>query len=131
MSKKKFQYKKKGSHVKGLDAKILKVLNQNSQQSFNYKQLAAKLDIKDAGAKQQLIRLLEELKHKKRIEETNRGKFKIIQNEHYHIGVLDFTMGKNAYFITDDLDHDAFIPAININNAKNLCSCFIISDFLY
>lgn len=110
-------YKKKGSVVKDLSTKIVKVLNKSSQKSFNYKQIAAKLDLKDAKEKQQVIKNLEELKHKKRIEETSRGKYRIIQNEHYHIGVLDFTSTKNAYFISDDLDHDAFIPAININRA--------------
>lgn len=117
MSKKKFQYKKKGSQIKGLDTKILKILNQNSQQAFNYKQLAAKLELTDANSKQQLIRLLEELKQQKRIEESGRGKYKIIQNEHYHVGVLDFTLGKNAYFIADTLEHDAFVPSINTNRA--------------
>lgn len=116
MSKrKKFFYKKKGSTVKDLSSKILKILNKNSQQSFNYKQIAAQLDVSDAGGKQQIIKILEELKIKKRLEEITRGKYKIIQNEHYHIGVLDVTSNKNAYFITEALDHDAFIPSINLN----------------
>ena len=116
MSKRKKSFhKKKGSTVKDLSSKILKILNKNSQQAFNYKQIAAQLDISDAGGKQQIIKNLEELKLKKRLEEITRGKYKIIQNEHYHIGVLDVTSNKNAYFITDALDHDAFIPSINLN----------------
>ncbi len=118
MTKKRFQqYKKKGSRVKDLASKILKVLNKNSQQSFNYKQIAAKLDISDNQNKQQLLQKLEELKHQKRIEEISRGKYKIIQNEHYHEGILDVTSNKNAYFISDDLERDAFIPTINLNRA--------------
>jgi len=115
MSKKKFQRKKKGNVIKDLSAKILKTLNKNSQQSINYKQIAAKINIIDANGKQQILQKLEELKLKKRIEETERGKYKIIQNEHYHIGILDVTSNKNAYFITDSLEHDAFIPTINLN----------------
>ncbi len=118
MTKKRFQqHKKKGSRVKDLASKILKVLNKNSQQSFNYKQIAAKLDISDNQNKQQLLQKLEELKHQKRIEEISRGKYKIIQNEHYHEGILDVTSNKNAYFISDDLERDAFIPTINLNRA--------------
>ncbi|MCB0486591.1 MAG: ribonuclease R, partial [Flavobacteriaceae bacterium] len=117
MSKKRYIRKKKGSVVKDLDAKILKILNKNSQQPFNYKQIAAKLDIDDANGRNQIIKKLQELKATQRIEEIDRGKFKIIQNEHYHIGVLDFTNNKTAYFIAEDLDHDAFIPTININRA--------------
>jgi ribonuclease R/exosome complex exonuclease DIS3/RRP44 len=116
MSKKnKIFHKKKGSVVKDLSAKILKTLNKNSQQSFNYKQVAAKLDISDAGGKQQIIKKLEELKQKQRIEETSRGKYKIIQNEHYHVGILEVTSNGNAFFISEGLERDAFIPTINLN----------------
>ncbi len=115
MTKKRYQRKKKGSIVKDLSTKILKILNKNSQQSFNYKQITSKINISDTNGKQQIIKKLEELKHKKRIEETSRGKYKIIQNEHYHIGILDVTSNKNAYFVTDDLERDAFIPTINLN----------------
>tara|TARA_R110002073_G_scaffold279026_1_gene443032 strand:+ start:292702 stop:294912 length:2211 start_codon:yes stop_codon:yes gene_type:complete len=114
--KKKHIYKKKGSVIKDLTSKVLKFLNKNSQHSYNYKQIAAQIDIEDNHGKQQVIQTLEELKHKKRIEETERGKYKIIQNEHYHIGILDVTSNKNAYFICDDLEHDAFIPTINLNH---------------
>ncbi len=115
MSKRKFHHKKKGNIVKGLSAKILKVLNKNSQKSLNYKQISSMINVDDANGKQQILQLLIELKQNKRIEETERGKFKIIQNEHYHIGVLDVTSNKNAYFITDSLEYDAFIPTINLN----------------
>jgi len=108
-------YKKKGNVVKDLSAKILKMLNKSSQQSFNYKQIAVKIDIEDANGKQQIIKTLEELKHNKRIEETSRGKFRIIQNEHYHVGILEVTNNGNAYFISDGLEKDAFIPTINLN----------------
>ena len=64
MSKKRYQRKKKGNIVKDLSAKILKTLNKNSQQSFNYKQIASKINISDTHGKQQIIKKLEELKHK-------------------------------------------------------------------
>ncbi len=97
MSKKKKDfYKKKGSVIKDLASKILKFLNKNSQKSFNYKQIAAAIDILDGTGKQQIIKKLEELKRIERIEETDRGQYKIIQNEHYRIGTLDVTSNKNA-----------------------------------
>ncbi len=113
--KRKGFYKKKGSVIKDLASKILKFLNKNSTQSFNYKQIAAKLEIKSHHEKQQLIQKLEELKQKERIKEMARGKFQIIQNEHYHTGILDVVSSGNAYFISDDLEHDVFIPSINLN----------------
>ncbi len=117
MSKKrKGFYKKKGSVIKDLASKILKFLNKNSTKSFNYKQIAAHIDVKDGNGKQQIIKKLEELKHKERIQETDRGKYQIIQNEHYHTGILDVVSSGNAYFISDDLEHDVFIPSINLNS---------------
>ena len=66
MSKKsKYFHNKKGSVIKDLSSKILKTLNKSSQQSFNYKQIASKIDISDANGKQQIIEKLEELKQKK------------------------------------------------------------------
>lgn len=114
--KRKGFYKKKGSVIKDLTAKTLKFLNKNSTKSFNYKQIASHLEIKDHKGKQQVIEKLEELKQKGRISEVSRGKFQIIQNEHYHTGILDVVSSGNAYFISDDLEHDVFIPSINLNN---------------
>ena len=113
--KRKGFYKKKGSVIKDLTSKILKFLNKNSTQSFNYKQIAAQLEIKDHHGKQQIIKKLEELKQKERIQESDRGKYKIIQNEHYRTGILDVVSSGNAYFICEDLEHDVFIPSINLN----------------
>ena len=113
--KRKGFYKKKGSVIKDLASKILKFLNKNSTKSFNYKQIAASIEINNNDGKQQLIKKLEELKQKERIKEVERGKYQIIQNEHYHTGVLDVVSSGNAYFITDDLEHDVFIPSINLN----------------
>ncbi len=114
--KRKGFYKKKGSVIKDLTAKTLKFLNKNSTKSYNYKQIAAHLEIKDHHGKQQLITKLEELKQKGRINDVSRGKFQIIQNEHYHTGILDVVSSGNAYFICDDLEHDVFIPSINLNS---------------
>ena len=114
--KKKGFYKKKGNVIKDLASKILKFLNKNSQQSFNYKQVAAAIDVLNGDGKQQIIKKLEELKQDKRLDETETGRYKIIQNEHYHVGILDVTSNKNAYFICDDLENDAFIPTINLNH---------------
>ena len=113
--KRKGFYKKKGSVVKDLTAKVLKFLNKNSTRSYNYKQIASHIDLKDHNGKQQLIEKLEELKGKERIKETARGKYQIIQNEHYHTGILDIVSSGNAYFISDELEHDVFIPSINLN----------------
>jgi len=118
MSKKKKKlYKKKNNTVKNLTENILKVFNQNSSQSFNYKQVASKLKIEDANGKQQIIEKITALKEQGKLEETDRGKFKIIQNESYYTGKVDVTARGNGYVICEELEHDIYIPSRNMNHA--------------
>jgi ribonuclease R/exosome complex exonuclease DIS3/RRP44 len=117
MPKKKSLYKKKGNVIKDLTQKVLKLLNQDPKNSFNYKQIASKLGISDANGRNQIIQKLEELKGQKKVEETERGKFKILPLDKYFIGTLDVTSNGNAYFICDELEKDIYIPARNLNRA--------------
>ncbi len=117
MSKRKKLYKKKGNIIKDLTRKILQLLNQFPNKSFNYKQISSKLAITDANGRNQIIKKLEALKLEEKIEEVTRGKFKIIPLSKYYIGTLDVISNGNAYFICDELDHDIYIPSRNLNHA--------------
>ncbi|WP_298285233.1 ribonuclease R [uncultured Lutibacter sp.] len=117
MSKRKKIYKKKGNIIKDLTRKILQILNQSPGNSFNYRQISAKLDITDANGRNQIIQKLEALKSQQKVEEIERGKFKIIPFDKYFIGTIDATANGNAYFICDELEHDIYIPARNLNKA--------------
>ncbi len=120
MSKKKRRiYKKKGNIIKDLTHKILQEFNKNPNKILNYKQLASKLEITDANGRNQIIKKLEELKSNDRIIEMSRGKFKIKEQSHYFIGVVDITSRGNAYVICEDLEHDIYIPSRNLNRALN------------
>ena len=116
MSKRKrSNYKKKGNVIKDLTRKILRLLNKEPNKPLNYKQIAAKLDLTAAHERNQIIQKLEALKAQQKVEEVDRGKFKVIELSKYYTGVLDVTANGNAYFVSDDLDHDVFIPARNLN----------------
>ena len=115
MSKKKNFYKKKGKILKDLTRNIFKTLNEDATKSYNYKQIAAKMNIKDTDGKTQILKKLAELKENKKIKETDRGKFQINIERKYSIGTLDVTSNGNAYFISDEFEEDIFIPSINLN----------------
>ncbi len=117
MSKRKKNYKKKGNIIKDLTRKILQLLNQSPNQSFNYRQIASKLNISDANGRNQIIQKLEALKSQQKVEEIERGKFKIILLDKYYIGTIDVISSGNAYFICEELEHDIYIPARNLNKA--------------
>ena len=115
MSRNKRRHKKKGKIIKDLTKNIFKILNEDSSQSYNYKQIAAKIGISDTDGKTQVLRKLAELTTTKKIKETGRGKFKINEDRKYSIGKLDLISNGNAYFISDDFKDDIFIPSINLN----------------
>jgi ribonuclease R/exosome complex exonuclease DIS3/RRP44 len=112
--KKKSIFKKKGNVVKDLTKNIFKVLNEDSEKFYNYKQIAAKLKISDTDGKTQLLKKLAELTATKKIKEVDRGKFQINKDRKYSVGTLDITSNGNGYFITDDYEDDIFIPNINL-----------------
>ena len=112
--KKKKIFKKKGNIVKDLTRNIFKILKENPDTSFNYKQIAAKIKISDTDGKSQIIKKLAELAFSKQIKEVGRGKFQLNTDRKYSLGTLDITSNGNGYFITEDYEEDVFIPNINL-----------------
>ena len=107
-------YKKKGKVIKDLTRNIFKILNQDSDKFYNYKQIAAKLNIFDTDGKTQVLKKLAELTATKKIKEVDRGKFQINEDRKYSLGTLDITSNGNGYFMSDDYEDDIFIPNINL-----------------
>ena len=114
MSRKKKIYKKKGNVIKDLTRNIFKILNEDSDKHYNYKQIAGKLDISDTDGKTQILKKLAELKEIKKIKEVDRGKYQIVIDKKYHIGTLDITSNGNGYFVSEDFEKDIFIPSNNL-----------------
>ncbi|MBJ7879647.1 ribonuclease R [Gelidibacter salicanalis] len=113
--------RRKGSSnkISNLTNTILSILKKDRNQSFNYKQIAAKLEVDDASSRNQIIKKLQELLVKKEIEETERGKFKAVVNTEYHTGILDMAARGSGYIISADFDEDVYISSNNINKALN------------
>ncbi|WP_276389025.1 ribonuclease R [Eudoraea chungangensis] len=115
MSKKK---KRAKGHLKNEITKgIFTVLEKEPSKSFNYKQLAARLDLKDTESRNLLIRRLGELKSDKRIEEQNRGSYKALERNNTLQGKVDITARGNAYVIVEELEDDIFVPYNKLNRA--------------
>ena len=98
--------------------KIIKILTQNSNKSFNYKQIAAKLELDDTQSRNQIIKDLKILAAQKQITESEPGKYLIVESsKDYSEGVIDMTGRKTAYFVSLDFEDDVFIPTNNLNHA--------------
>ncbi|GAA4280240.1 ribonuclease R [Gaetbulibacter aestuarii] len=113
--KKKRKSGKKG--IPNLSNKILSILKKERNKTFNYKQIAAMLEVDDANSRNQIIKHVRDLQGKKEIEEVDRGKYKAVVTAEYYTGRLDMAARGSGYVICDDFDDDIFIASNNINKA--------------
>ncbi len=117
MSKKKKKRKPSHNKISNLTETILNILRKERNKTFNYKQIAAKLDVNDASSRNQIIKKLAQLKAKQEIEEVERGKFKAVVNTEYHTGIFDASSRGSGYVICDAFEEDIFIASNNVNKA--------------
>ena len=115
MSKK---FQNSGNQDQDFTSKIIKILSQNANKAYNYKQIAAILDLDDTKSRNEIIRDLKILASTKKIIESEPGKYlvKAISQDYYE-GTIDMTGRKTAYFICSDFTEDVFIPTNNLNRA--------------
>ena len=110
--------KKFGKKEKTYSEKILKILSQNANKPFNYKQIAAILELDDTKSRNEIIKDLKILAAQKVIIESEPGKYLVKAISHdYYEGTIDMTSRKTAYFICEEFEDDVFIPTNNLNHA--------------
>lgn len=101
-----------------LTDKIVKILAQNANKAFNYKQIGIKLELDDTQSRNQIIKDLKILVAQKKIEEIEPGKYLVVEaSKDYSEGVIDMTGRKTAYFVSPYFTEDVFIPTNNLNHA--------------
>jgi len=109
----------KSHNLPNLTDAILQIFKKSSNKVFNYKQIAAKLNITDTSGRNQIIKTLQKLKAKQNIEEVDRGQFKVVGSTEYFTGILDLTARGQGYVICEDFEEDVFVPNNKLNKALN------------
>src|SRR6478672_1547378 len=111
-------FKKTGKKDKDFSSKIIKILSKNANKGFNYKQIAAILEVDDTKSRNEIIKDLKILASQKKIIESEPGKYliKAISQDYYE-GTIDMTSRKTAYFVCPEFEEDVFIPNNNLNRA--------------
>ncbi len=108
---------KKKKTDRNIRAKVLSVFKENPSNSFNYKQVAAKLNINDTQRRNSVIKALGQLNAQKKINQTDKGKFVFRADKKDYIdGIIEMTSSGNAYLLMSDKE-DIFIAKRNINKA--------------
>src|SRR5690625_1168949 len=98
-------------------SRILSILRKNPDKALNYKQISARIGVKDPNARKQIKKNLDQLVSKSKIDPVKRGKYKITESAEYVEGVLDMAASGVGYVIVEGLEQDIFIPHKKLNHA--------------
>ena len=111
--------KKNTNKIENLSQTILNILRKDHSQTFNYKQIAAKLQLDDPSSRNQIVKKLKELQGKGTIQELERGKYILTPSQNYYTGKVDIAGRGQGYIIVEDLEDDIYVSSKNLNKALN------------
>ncbi|NGX83010.1 ribonuclease R [Aequorivita sp. KMM 9714] len=111
--------KKSKNKIDNLSQTILNILRKDHSQAFNYKQIAAKLQLDDPSSRNQIIKKLKDLLGKGSIQEIDRGKYILTPSQNYYTGRVDIAGRGQGYIIVEDLEDDIYVSSKNLNKALN------------
>ncbi|WP_313112420.1 ribonuclease R [Aequorivita sediminis] len=111
--------KKSKNKIDNLSQTILNILRKDHSQAFNYKQIAAKLQLDDPSSRNQIIKKLKNLQGKGSIQEIDRGKYILTPSQNYYTGKVDIAGRGQGYIIVEDLEDDIYVSSKNLNKALN------------
>lgn len=95
---------------------IVNVFNENSEKTFNYKQISSLLNIKSESQRIFINQLLYELLEENFLVEISRGCFKVNSRGGYITGTIE-RQGVKTFLTPDDGGEQVFIPERKTNHA--------------
>ncbi|MEZ4857368.1 MAG: ribonuclease R [Flavobacteriaceae bacterium] len=96
---------------------ILTILRKDHTQTFNYKQIAAKLGLDDPSSRNHIVKSLQRLKLQGAIIEVDRGKYSLTPSQNYHTGIMDVNTRGQGYVVVEGLDEDIIVKNKHLNKA--------------
>jgi ribonuclease R len=113
--------KKNNSSIKQvLTQMVLDVFEQNGNTPLNYKQVSAKLNVRDPESRDIIFEILREEAKKDTLKELSPGKFQLLELKTFIEGKVDLTNDGSAFIVTDDeFESDIFVAPRKLRNALN------------
>ncbi|MBT3207401.1 MAG: ribonuclease R [Bacteroidetes bacterium] len=113
-----------------LKNKIVAIFRNGPSKTFNYKQIANKLNIRDLSQKQMIMAVLSELKESGRLEEVYRGKYRNKVREGYFVGTVNMSAKGRATIHSNEIKEEIFVSVANLNNAlhKDLVKVYLFAQ---
>ena len=113
-------HKEKGKFKdRQLRESIISVLSKDTESTYNYKQIASVLGIKDPFIRKRIVQILEQLDKDNVLKQVSRGKFMLKNSSNELEGTLQFVSRGGAYFICQNIEKDIFIHSSKLKNALN------------
>lgn len=101
---------------KSVKKEIQDIFKNSPNKDFNYKQIAALLDINSSKGKT-ISKNLELLKDEGFIQEVKKGKFKLRNVKNTVVGVIDFTEKRNPFVFSEEMKEKIYVPLKYLNHA--------------
>ena len=99
---------------------VLDVFEQNGNTPLNYKQVSAKLNIRDPESRDVIGDILKDEAFKQVLKEVSPGKFQLLELKTFVEGKVDLTNDGSAFIVTDDeSETDIFVAPRKLRNALN------------
>ncbi|MEL0225274.1 MAG: ribonuclease R [Flavobacteriaceae bacterium] len=103
-----------------IEKKMLSFFRENPGKEYNYKQIAAVLNLRDTRGRNELIKFLNLNVASKQLLSPSRGKYTLaVTKKQYHRGILEVTSSGRGFVICENLEQDISIPKNGINKAFN------------
>ena len=108
----------KKNKYRHIEKKMLSFFRENPGKEYNYKQIAAVLELRDTRGRNELIKFLNLNVASQQLKSPSRGKYTLAANKkQYYQGRLEVTSSGRGFVICDDLDNDIRIPRSGLNTA--------------
>lgn len=99
---------------------VLDVFEQNGNTPLNYKQVSAKLNIRDPESREVIGDILKDEAFKQVLKEVSPGKFQLLELKTFVEGKVDLTNDGSAFIVTDEEgETDIFVAPRKLRNALN------------
>ena len=99
---------------------VLDIFEQNGNTPLNYKQVSAKLNVRDPEAREVIFDILKDQAFSGVLKEVTPGKFKLLELKTFIEGTVDMTNDGSAFIVTnDEFENDIFIAPRKLRNALN------------
>lgn len=111
--------KNKSSHLKLVLTQLISdIFEKNKNVALNYKQVAAKLNLKDGASSDTILEVLKEQVDKGVFTQPERGKFRLKDLKTFVIGTVDMTADGSAFIVPDDeFEKDIYVAPRKLRNA--------------